>query len=142
FDIGRYVPPSMPTLDLVHRFYQEQAQIHGGRMDRFVAVSDALGLAIGHYRTNELPLAALAKEFTLCDRFFHSAFGGSYLNHQWFIAARTPEYRDAPSSMRAVIDSSSGLLRVDGSVTPDGFVGNTAYSVQGPHPGVAREEPL
>jgi len=140
FDIGRFVPPSMPTRDLVHRFYQEQTQIDHGHMDRFVLVSDARGLTMGHYHTAELPLAALAKEFTLCDRFFHSAFGGSFLNHQWFIAARTPEYRDAPSSMRAVIDSSSGLLRVDGSVTPDGFVVNTAYSVQGPHPVVAREE--
>jgi phospholipase C len=102
-------------------------------MDRFVSVSDALGLTLGYYHTAELPLAALARDFTLCDRFFHSAFGGSFLNHQWLIAARTPEFRDAPPSMRASIDS-SGTLSVDGAVTPDGFVVNTAYSVQGPHP--------
>ena len=136
FDIGRYVPPSMPTLDLVHRFYQEQAQIHGGRMDRFVAVSDALGLTLGHYRTGELPLAALASEFTLCDRFFHSAFGGSFLNHQWLIAARTPRYDGAPDSLRSVLDA-SGALQRDGAFTPDGYVVNTAFSVQGPRPAYA-----
>jgi phospholipase C len=132
FDIGRFVPPNMPTRDLVHRFYQEQAQIDRGRMDRFVAVSDALGLTMGYYHTAELPLAAVAKEFTLCDRFFHSAFGGSFLNHQWLIAARTPEFKNAPSSMRAVIDN-AGILKLDGAVTPSGFVVNTAYSVQKPY---------
>jgi phospholipase C len=131
FDIGKYLPPSSPTRDLVHRFYQEQAQVDGGRMDRFVNVSDALGLTMGHYRTADLPLAALAAEYTLCDRFFHSAFGGSFLNHQWMIAARTPEFPNAPPSMRAVIDSLG--VRTDGAVTPDGFVVNTAYSTQGPN---------
>ena len=139
FDIGRFVPPTVPTRDLVHRFYHEQAQIDHGRMDRFVSVSDALGLTLGYYHTAELPLAALAREFTLCDGFFHSAFGGSFLNHQWLIAARTPEFRDAPPSMRASIDS-SGTLRIDGAVTPDGFVVNTAYSVQGPHPVAPQSE--
>jgi phospholipase C len=139
FDIGRFVPPSMPTRDLVHRFYQEQAQINGGRMDRFVGVSDALGLTMGFYRTADLPLAALAREFTLCDRFFHSAFGGSFLNHQWMIAARTPEFPDAPASMRVVVDS-AGVPRLDGAVTPDGYVVNTAYSRQGPHPEVPSAE--
>ncbi|MDB4915768.1 MAG: acid phosphatase [Gemmatimonadetes bacterium] len=139
FDIGRFVPPSEATRDLVHRFYQEQAQIDGGRMDRFVQVSDAMGLAMGYYRTGELPLAALAREFTLCDRFFHSAFGGSFLNHQWMVAARTPEYHGAPEAMRAIIDA-AGTLRRDGAITPDGFVVNTAYSTQGPHPIVPATE--
>src|SRR5262252_2429394 len=30
FDITRYVPVDEPTIDLVHRFYQEQQQIAGG----------------------------------------------------------------------------------------------------------------
>src|SRR5262249_15544498 len=45
FDITQYIPAAQPTADLVHRYYQEQAQIHGGAMDRFAAVSDAAGLA-------------------------------------------------------------------------------------------------
>lgn len=134
FDIGLYLPPSQPTRDLVHRFYQEQMQIHDGRMDRFVAVSDAKGLTMGHYRTADLPLAALAHEYTLCDRLFHSAFGGSFLNHQWLIAARTPEFHDAPLAMRATLDPVTGALVHDGAVTPDGFAVNTAFPRHGPHP--------
>ncbi len=133
FDIARFVPASLPTLDLVHRFYQEQAQINRGRMNRFVAVSDALGLTLGYYHTAALPLAQLAQEFTLCDRFFHSAFGGSFLNHQWLIAARTPEFPAAPDSLRARLGSDGALLQ-DAAFTPDGYVVNTAFSVQGPRP--------
>src|SRR5206468_2205270 len=40
FDISAYVPADEKTSDLVHRFYQEQQQIDGGKMDRFVTVSD------------------------------------------------------------------------------------------------------
>jgi phospholipase C len=47
FDITRFVPADRPTRDLVHRFYQEQAQIDGGRLDRFAFVSDAKGLVMG-----------------------------------------------------------------------------------------------
>jgi phospholipase C len=80
--------------DLVHRFYQEQLQIDGGKMDKFVAVSDAKGV-MGDYYTGTLPLAAEARRYTLCDNFFHAAFGGSFLNHFWFIAARTPVFPNA-----------------------------------------------
>jgi phospholipase C len=57
FDITQYIPASKPTIDLVHRFYQEQVQIDGGKMDKFVAVSDAKALAMGYYPTASLPVA-------------------------------------------------------------------------------------
>lgn len=133
FDITRYTPPGEPTRDLVHRFYQEQAQIDGGRMDRFALISDAKGLVMGYYPSRDLPLANEARRYTLCDQFFHAAFGGSFLNHFWLIAAATPVFRDAPASMRVVIDS-AGFLQRDGAVTPDGYVVNTAYSIYAPHP--------
>jgi phospholipase C len=44
FPIDRYVPRNIATGDLVHRFYQEQEQINGGKMNKFAAVSDAGGL--------------------------------------------------------------------------------------------------
>ncbi len=97
FQIDPYVPISQPTIDLVHRFYQEQAQIDGGRMDTFAAVSDAKGLSMGHFSTLNLPLYATARKYTLDDHFFHAAFGGSFLNHQWLIAARTPTFPGAPT---------------------------------------------
>ena len=42
--------------DLVHRYYQEQYQLDGGRQDRYVTGSDAVGLTMGRYDTKALPI--------------------------------------------------------------------------------------
>jgi len=133
FDITRYIPANTPTVDLVHRFYQEQMQIDGGRMDKFALVSDAKGLVMGFYPTETLPLAAEAQRYTLCDNFFHAAFGGSFLNHFWLVAARTPVFPTAPTSAIITFDA-SGTIVNDGFVTSDHFAVNTAFSVNAPHP--------
>jgi phospholipase C len=39
FNLDQYIPINQKTRDLVHRFYQEQVQIDGGKMDKFAAVS-------------------------------------------------------------------------------------------------------
>src|SRR5207302_9004311 len=129
------------TRDLVHRFYHEQQQIDGGKMDRFAAVSDAEGLVMGYYHTQSLPLAEEARKYTLADHFFHAAFGGSFLNHIYFISAAVPVFPKAPAAMRAVLDADGHLAR-DGAVTPDGYVVNTAFSVSQPRPAFARAESL
>ena len=95
FEITQYVPADQKTRDLVHRYYQEQVQIDGGKMDKFVTVSDAKGLAVGYYPTSQLPVAAEAEQYVLQDNFFHAAFGGSFLNHQWLVCACTPTYAGA-----------------------------------------------
>ncbi len=135
FSIEQYIPISANTPDLVHRFYQEQVQIDGGKMDKFAAVSDAKGLVMGFYHTSNLPLAAEAATNTLCDNFFHAAFGGSFLNHIYFISARVPTFPDAPAAMRAQIDERGNLLS-DGAVTPDGYAVNTMFTVNNPHPSI------
>ena len=133
FNIEQFVPANVPTRDLVHRFYQEQVQIHGGRMDKFALVSDAKGLVMGFYHTAPLPLAAEAARYTLCDNFFHAAFGGSFLNHFWLISAQTAVFPNAPAAVVATLDAAGNLVS-DGFVTPDGFAVNTAFSVNTPHP--------
>ena len=87
--------PGGCTRDLVHRFYQEQYQLDGGRQNRYVTGSDAVGLTMGHYDTKQLPIyrylhSAGAPNYVLADRFFQAAFGGSFLNHQYLVAARAP----------------------------------------------------
>src|SRR6267143_659853 len=142
FSIERYVPANVPTRDLVHRFYQEQQQINGGRMDRFVFVSDAKGLAMGYYHSMQLPIPQLARQYTVLDRFFHAAFGGSFLNHLWLVAAATPRFPNAPAAMVAQIDA-RGTFTKDGAVTPDGYAVNTLQSVNTPHaPDVADSDLL
>ena len=48
--------PGGCTRDLVHRFYQEQYQLDGGRQNRYVTGSDAVGLTMGYYDTRKLPV--------------------------------------------------------------------------------------
>src|SRR3979411_893476 len=95
FDITKYVPANQKTRDLVHRYYQEQVQIDVGKMDKFVAVSDAKGLSVGYYPTAQLPVAAEAANYVLQDNFFHAAFGGSFLNHQWLVCRWHTHHNDA-----------------------------------------------
>ena len=40
----------------MHRFYQEKYQINGGKQNRYVTGSDAIGLTMGTYDTKQLPI--------------------------------------------------------------------------------------
>lgn len=128
FNIDQYVAPDQLTPDVTHQFYQEQMQINGGKMNKFALYNQSKGLTMGYYKTSALPLYELAKKYTLCDHFFHSAFGGSFLNHQWLIAAATPVFPDAPATIKVQLDASGKLIK-DGTVSPDGYAINTSYSV-------------
>jgi acid phosphatase len=94
--------PGGCTRDLVHRFYQEQYQLNGGAQNRYVTGSDAVGLTMGVYDTKKLPVYAYLHapghpDYAISDRFFQAAFGGSFLNHQWLIAAATPTFPGNPA---------------------------------------------
>src|SRR5207237_8162471 len=132
FDLAPHVPPTSRTGNPIHRFYHQQLQINGGRMDRFVAWSNVGGLVMSYYDATNMPLGRLAREFVLADNFFHAAFGGSFLNHMWLVCACTPQWPDAPADLRARLGPDGALLQ-DGEVTPDGYVVNTAYTVNTPH---------
>ncbi len=107
--------PGGCTRDLVHRFYNEQYQINNGRQNRYVTGSDAVGLVMGYYDTKKLPIyeylhSARAPRYVIADRFFQAAFGGSFLNHQWLIAAATPGFTGAlndgsANDLHSVVDT-------------------------------------
>jgi acid phosphatase len=147
---GKPLPEGLVTRDLVHNFYHNQMQINGGRNDGFVAWGDSGGLVMGHYgeTSKNLGLYQIAREFTLCDNFFMAAFGGSYLNHQFLISGRTPEFfnasetpakkkiavlEDGPQGVRLAVapDSPKSALEGkpkfvnNGAITPDGYAVNT-----------------
>jgi len=89
FDLATYLSPSAKTVgDPSHRYYLEQLQIDGGRMDRYVAWSSVSGLAMSGFDGSQLPEGLLARQYTLCDNFFHGAFGGSFFNHLWLVSAQ------------------------------------------------------
>jgi phospholipase C len=102
--------PGGCTRDLVHRFYQEQYQIDGGKQDRYVTGSDAVGLTMGRYETTTLPIYQYlhskgAPNYVVADNFFQGAFGGSFLNHQYLVAARAPVVTPVPAGVaNSVLD--------------------------------------
>ena len=138
-------PPVNRTTDQlvpspIHAFYQNQEQINGGKNNRFAAMSTVGGWTMGYYDGSPLQLWQWAKEYTLADRFFMGAFGGSYLNHQYLICACAPLDPNAPEFMRAKLTADGRLALKPGSpsanegavqvvnsgfVTPDGLSVNT-----------------
>jgi len=143
---GFNLPYTVVTRDLVHRFYNNQMQIDGGKLDKYAAFSDAGGLSMGMYDGSSLPLYKLAQQYTLADNFFMGAFGGSFLNHFWLVCACTPVYPDAansPAKSRISVVNADGVSLTlaadspasallgapkyvnDNTLTPDGFAVNT-----------------
>ncbi|HEY4049969.1 MAG TPA: acid phosphatase [Acidobacteriaceae bacterium] len=122
------------TGDIVHRFWHEQSQINRGKMNWFVTWSDNPGLVMSYFDATNLPEGLLAQQYTLCDNFFHAAFGGSFLNHQFLIAAQAPVYPNAAASMQATVDATgqlaldptSGQIVHDGNITP---IGSQSFSI-------------
>lgn len=133
FLMSRYVGLNQTTGDAVHKFYQEQLQINGGKMDKFVAWTNAGGLVMGYFDGARMPLWSYAQKYVLADNFFHAAFGGSFLNHFWLVCACTPVYKDAPEKLVAKLDD-KGVFVKDGAVTPDGYAVNTLFPLEGPYP--------
>jgi acid phosphatase len=129
FRIDDFIPPTATTCpngtpggapggctrDLVHRYYQEQYQLDGGKQDRYVAGSDAIGLTMGNYDTKALPIYRYLhsrhhSRYAIADNLFQGAFGGSFLNHQWLIAAATPTFPGAlndgsANDLHSVVDA-------------------------------------
>ena len=119
--------PGGCTRDIVHRYYQEQYQLNGGQQNRYVTGSDAAGLAMGVLDTTSLPIYDYLHEedhpaYAIADNFFQGAFGGSFLNHQWLVAAGTPVWRGADGSA-AVNDGSGSDLHsvVDANGMPNNY---------------------
>ena len=100
FDLVRYVAPDQFCGNPLHRYYQHIAQINGGKLDKFVAMSTVGALAMSYYDATNLPLGGYAQQYVLCDNFFQAALGGSTLNHIWLVAAATPVWPDAPQAVR------------------------------------------
>src|SRR5882762_734527 len=124
------------TGDLVHRYWHEQSQIDHGAMDWFVTWSDNPGLTMSFFDATNMPEGLLAQKYTMDDNFFHAAFGGSFLNHQFLVAAAAPVYPNAPVALQATLDTdgqllvnpTTGKIVHDGTITP---IGGPSFTVAG-----------
>jgi acid phosphatase len=137
--------PGGCTRDIVHRFYQEQYQLDNGMQNRYTTGSDAVGLTQGYYDTTALPIYQYLHskghpDYAIADNFFQGAFGGSFLNHQWLIAAAAPSW---PGAVHALLDSngmpnSYALYHATGPVNdPAGTRACPAAGTVDPNPGLA-----
>lgn len=146
---GYHVGLNYKLHDLVHRFYTNQMQIHGGKNDMFAAWSDAGGEVMGHWQNADtMAMWAVAQKYTLADNFFQGAFGGSFLNHQYLICACAPyDFKTAndpatfagiisavnPDGVSLQVDPASPASAIDGvpkfvrdaALTPDYYGVNT-----------------
>ena len=132
FLLDTFIPQDGVIPDLIHRFYQNQLQINGGKNDRFVLWSDQKAMVMGYHDIHKSALWRYAKSYTLCDRFFTGAFGGSFLNHQWLIAARTPFVGKESNISSYKLDDEGKVLQ-DGILTPDGYAVNTIQPYYPPY---------
>ncbi len=133
FALDPYLGPGdLTTLDNTNNFYVEQQQIHGGKMDRFVALNAAKGLTMGYFEVTDLPLANEAQNGTICDHFFHGVFGGSLQNNMFLVAAQPAVFLDAGPSLYSVLDDAGNVL-VNRPLTPDGYVVGTLQPASTPH---------
>jgi phospholipase C len=131
YSLSSYLAPADKTGDIVHRFYQEQFQINHGAQNQYVTWSDNPGLVMSNFDATNLPEGLLAQQYTMDDNFFHAAFGGSFLNHQFLVAAAAPVYPNAatlnPGALptldangQLALDPATGKIVHDGSITPIG----------------------
>ena len=131
-------PANLPggcTRDIVHRFYQEQYQLHGGKQDLYVTGSDAVGLTHGLLRHEAAPdlrvpaRARVTRDYVIADNFFQAAFGGSFLNHQWLIAAATPAVGRACPRASTRSSTRTGCRTTTRSTTPPGPSADPASTI-------------
>ena len=116
--------PGGCTRDLVHKFYQEQYQLNGGAQNRYMVGSDSIGMTMGMYDTTQLPVykwlhSAKHPHYAIADNFFQAAFGGSFLNHQYLIAAQAPTDPNAPAAQHSQVDSAGFPNKGYALYTPD-----------------------
>ncbi|KIE58770.1 acid phosphatase [Methylacidiphilum kamchatkense Kam1] len=146
FLLNNFVTLNSPIPDPIHSFYRTQLQINDGKCNRFVAWSNTGGLPMGYYQSQSLPLYAYAKQYTILDHFFQAAFGGSFLNHIWLVAAKTPYWGDAPEELKSQLEfDNQGRwigIKKEGPLTPDGYVVGTVQSVYQPHASTVKKSYL
>jgi phospholipase C len=145
YDLNQYVPPDQKTSDIIHRFYTEQLQIGNGALQsgsgqsqKFVAWSDNPQPVFSYYDATNLPEGQLAQQYTLDDNFFHAAYGGSFLNHQFLVAAAAPKWTQSTTGLPGNFVSSwdpntqkltdGNLTRPDPSNPGVEYAINTTYS--------------
>ena len=131
FHMAPYIPARGNVhWDPAHRFFRMMAEVHNGKMDRFVALAGGSktllsrdefrkmspeqiafdlarpsGPVLGYYTGEDLPFYhQVAHQYTLFDHFFQAMSGGSTGNALYLAAARSCIHPHAPREVCAPFD--------------------------------------
>lgn len=123
-----------------HAFHNQIAQINNNRMDRFVAWSITGSYAMAYYDMTGTWLYEFARNWTLFDRWHHSAFGGSHLNHHYLVRPLPPVIASGPIDVKFLITEDArgyptgdSIFPTKQSLTTDMYVVSTAYHCKFPY---------
>lgn len=90
-----------------HSYGPDRVAWDNGKMDGFLRAGANDKFAIGYYGASDLPFyAALARNFTACDRYFASILGPTFPNRMFLWAAQTDRLDDSVtlSSLPTIFD--------------------------------------
>ena len=94
----RLRPAQDEQIDVEHHFVPAAQAVDGGKMDCFDLLLSPNGTnmhAYVQYRRPQIPnYWALAKRYTLADRFFSSVYGPTGVEHLWTVAAQSDRFVD------------------------------------------------
>ena len=124
--------------DIIHKFFPNQYQLGGaiatnaggatinggaipanslytlinslsGTYSSYVANGgQSWGEAMGYNNMSSSNMWTYAQNFAMLDNFYQAAFGGSFLNHQYLIAAQAPTVSALPSGTTNTLSASTG----------------------------------
>lgn len=97
-----------PAADPDHSYDGARIEYNGGAMNGFLLDTSNDTYCIGYYGANDIPFyAALAQNYTTCNRYFASILGPTFSNRMFIHAAQTDRLTDSPAltSLPTIWDS-------------------------------------
>jgi phospholipase C len=96
-----------PAADPDHSYSGARVEYDNGKMDGFLRAGQNDTYSIGYYGASDIPFyAALARNYTACDRYFAAILGPTFPNRNFIHAAQTDRLTNSiqPSSLPTIWD--------------------------------------
>jgi phospholipase C len=97
-----------PAADPDHSYNGARVEYNGGKMDGFLRAGSNDTYCIGYYGQKDIPFyAALAQNYTTCNRYFAAILGPTFANRMFIHAAQTDRLTDSvsPTTLPTIWDS-------------------------------------
>ena len=114
-----------PAADPDHSYAGARVEYDNGKMDGFLRAGQNDTYSIGYYGASDIPFyAALARNYTACERYFAAILGPTFPNRMFIHAAQTDRLTDSvePSSLPTIWDRLS-----DARISGNYYFSNVPY---------------